>query len=157
MKTTSPELKVAVTVWEDRVSPVFDAAGTLLIAEINNSQITHTYHQAFMPEPVSRCVRILQAEEVGVLICGAISQEPADALEAAGLEVIPFIAGNINVILDNLVAGCREWTPLKMPGCARTVCCRGRIRRGSGQVPQSSASGTAMNRREQGETWQRRR
>lgn len=156
MKRSSSELKVAVTVWGDRVSPVFDAARTLLIAEINNTKIIHTYYLPFMPEPVSQCVRVLQAEEVVVLICGAVSQEPADALEAAGLEVIPFITGNIGVILENLVAGCQEWTALKMPGCARTVCCRGRIRKGSGQTQKVSETGTTMKRQKRDETGPRR-
>ncbi|PIE58638.1 MAG: dinitrogenase iron-molybdenum cofactor biosynthesis domain-containing protein [Desulfobulbus propionicus] len=130
----SPELIVAVTVWEDRVSPVFDTARTLLIAEITDAKISNTYYQPFTPEPVFQCIRVLQDQKVAALICGAVSRELADGLEAAGLEVIPFITGNIDVVLNNLVAGCQEWTPLKMPGCSRAVCCRGRMRHGGGQV-----------------------
>ncbi|MEZ4551736.1 MAG: hypothetical protein R2860_13105 [Desulfobacterales bacterium] len=43
-------MKVALTAWEDRISPVFDAARTLLIAEVENGEIVKRQHVSFFPE-----------------------------------------------------------------------------------------------------------
>lgn len=123
-------MKVAVTVWEDRVSPVFDSAGNLLIAEIENARIINTSYQQFDPEMVLQLARMLRAQGVDVIICGAVSEDPATLLEAAGFELIPFIAGDVDQVLKNFIKEKPVWTELIMPGCGRNICCRGRIRKG---------------------------
>ena len=40
-------MKVALTAWGDRISPVFDSAHTLLIAEIKNKQIISKHYESF--------------------------------------------------------------------------------------------------------------
>lgn len=121
-------MKVAVTVWEDRVSPVFDSARNLLIAEIENARIIDTSYQQFNPEMVSQLASMLRTEGVDVIICGAISEGPATLLEAAGFDLISFIAGDVDKVFKNFIQEDPVWTELIMPGCRRNICCRGRIR-----------------------------
>ena len=123
-------MKVAVTVWENRVSPVFDSACTLLIAEIEGNRIVNECYQHFNPEMPLQLVQMLTAQGVVVLICGAVSEGLANMVETAGLELIPFITGDIKKVFKTCLASKPVWSDLKMPGCGRQACRNGRKRRG---------------------------
>ncbi len=75
-------------------------------------------------------VRMLRAEKVKVIICGAIAEGPANMLLAAGFKLISFITGDVCRVLETLVKGDLLGEDFKMPGCGKNVCCRGKIRRG---------------------------
>ncbi len=110
-------MKIAVTVWEDRISPVFDASRRLLVATIENSRIVDRSYVIFDPGFPANLAKILSRLEVPVLICGAVSQVPATVLTAAGVTLVPFIAGQVEPVL----AACAQGMPLAptfiMPGC----------------------------------------
>ena len=111
-------MKVAVTVWEDRISPVFDASRRLLIVEIKNARITSRSFVLFDPEQPSTLVRTLVSLDVPVLICGAVSQVPATIIAAGGITLIPFVAGKINRVLEAYAQRKSLNTPtFVMPGC----------------------------------------
>lgn len=128
MKARPQAITVAVTVWENRVSPVFDAAQTLLIAEINDNGIGNTHYRRFQPEYVYQLIEMLGEERVDAMVCGAVSQEPAELLEAAGIELISFISGDIGQVLERMVHAEPELHDLVMPGCRQGDGCRMRKR-----------------------------
>ncbi|ADW17287.1 hypothetical protein Despr_1115 [Desulfobulbus propionicus DSM 2032] len=130
MKARGPGKKIAVTVWEQRVSPVFDSARTLLIAEINGNALVGTSLLAFDPERPGELLQMLRAQQVMLIICGAVSEGPASMLEAAGVELIPFITGDVRQVLAQYLLGRPFGPEFRMPGCGKQICCRGRIRRG---------------------------
>jgi hypothetical protein len=56
-------MRVAVTVWEDCISPVFDASRHLLIAKMENGQITHQSNLIFDPEhPANLAITLIQLD-----------------------------------------------------------------------------------------------
>ena len=110
-------MKVALTAWEDRISPVFDAARTLLIAEVENGEIVKRQHVSFFPEMSWRLAGTLNEMEIDVLICGAISQFPAGVIENSGIQLIPFVSGNVENVLDAYAAGDQLVPAFSMPGC----------------------------------------
>ena len=112
-------MKVAFTAWEDRISPVFDSARKLLIADIENERIIGRQYEPFSPQPVFRLGDILKALEVKVLICGAISQTPSIIIEASGVKLISFVGGKIEDILESYAKGIRIVPEFSMPGCGR--------------------------------------
>ncbi len=122
--------KIAVTLWGNRVSPVFDSARTLLIAEIDGNALVSTSQLTFDPERLLELVQMLQTQQVRLIICGAVSEGPAAMIEAAGVELIPFIAGDARVVLDHYLQGRPFDAEFRMPGCSKNICCRGKIRRG---------------------------
>lgn len=130
MDRKNETIKVAVTVWGNRVSPVFDSATTLLIAEISEAGIGHTYNLSFRPDMVPQLVQVFSDQGIRTIICGAISEEPAVTLKKAGIELIAFIAGNIDRVLHNYIQEQPAWSDFIMPGCQRKICCQGRIRKG---------------------------
>ena len=91
-------MKVALTAWEDRISPVFDSSRRLLIAEIDNGEIVSKRYESFFPEMSARLAGVLKSLGIDVLICGAISQFPASILENSGILLIPFVSGNADMV-----------------------------------------------------------
>ncbi|MBC2711820.1 MAG: NifB/NifX family molybdenum-iron cluster-binding protein [Desulfosarcina sp.] len=110
-------MKVAVTVWEDRISPVFDSARRLLIVEIENARITDRSYVIFDPELPSDLTKTLTALNVPVLICGAVSQVPATVIDAGGIMLIPFITGRVDCVLEAYAKGNSLEPAFVMPGC----------------------------------------
>ncbi len=113
------KMKMALTVWENRISPVFDSAQMLLIAEIKNKEVTKRRYEPFVPDLPSRMADRLSELDVAVLICGAISELPANIIEATGIKLIPFITGSADKVLDLYARGIKITPAFLMPGCGR--------------------------------------
>ena len=110
-------MKMALTVWENRISPVFDAAQMLLVVEIENNKIISRHYEPIYPELPARLAGRLAEINVAVLICGAISQMPANILEANGIRLVPFITGNAGEVIDAYVKEVLFMPAFSMPGC----------------------------------------
>ena len=121
-------MRLAIPVRNDRVSPVFDTAGRMLLVDVADGieqarQLVEVAQTAF---PTERAKRLADLG-VNVLVCGAISRPLAGFLSAAGIVVIPWVSGAPEEILrayltDRLSDPC--W---RMPGCG------GRHRHGNAQ------------------------
>ncbi len=118
-------MNVAITVWEDRISPVFDAARTLLVVEIDQKTVLSRHLVPCRPGRIADFVRLLQEEEVEEVICGAISRIPADTLESNNIGLISFVAGPVERVLQSYLAG-ESIDSYRMPGCCGNGRC-GRI------------------------------
>lgn len=122
-------MKVALTVWGDLISPVFDVAQRVLIARIAEGRVAERTSVTLGPEwPYSRASK-LSKMDVRVVICGAISIEFRRMLELEGIRVIPFITGGVEQVLDAYLKGSLVGDHLRMPGFGRGR--RRRFRRGS--------------------------
>ena len=123
-------MNVAITVWDNRISPVFDSGRTLLIAEINDNALVSTSYLTFDFDRPLELLRMLRTAKVSIIICGAISKEHTNMLLAAGFELISFIAGDMRQVLEAFIKGDTLGENFKMPGCGKKICCRGKIRQG---------------------------
>ena len=110
-------MKVALTIWQERISPVFDSAQMLLIADIQDSKVTKRRLEPFFPSRPKHLVDRLNELKVKVVICGAITEVPAIVIEAGGIELIPFIGGLTEEILGNYARGIAIIPKFLMPGC----------------------------------------
>jgi len=158
-------MKMALTVWGNRISPVFDAAHMLLVVEIENTGIISRHYEPFYPGMPARLAVRLAEMNVAVLICGAISEMPANILEANGIELIPFITGDAREVIDAYVKDVPFMPTFSMPGCshkrlrlagkgkkhgARFAHGRGvtYMQRGDGTGPQGQGAGTGKGQGE---------
>jgi len=112
-------MKVAITIWENRISPVFDSSQMLLIAEIENAKIIDKKLVTFNPEMPSYLIESLNRMDIGVLICGAVSEMPANLIEAGGIKLIPFVAGYTDDVLISYAKDATIRSTFLMPGCGR--------------------------------------
>ena len=110
-------MKVAITVWENRISPLFDATRTLLIADIYNRVIAEKHRVPF--DCISPFARAATLEELGVgtLICGGVSDFFAKLIEARNIQIIPFVAGRVDEVMDAYLKGALCHKKFRMPGC----------------------------------------
>lgn len=110
-------MRVALTVWEGHISPLFDATRMLLIADIEDNRVADRRQAPFNCESAfSRAARL---EELGVdvLICGGISRLFATPIEAQKIEIIPFAAGAVDDVLAAYLRGRHLAPRYRMPGC----------------------------------------
>jgi predicted Fe-Mo cluster-binding NifX family protein len=110
-------MKVAIPIWEDRVSPVLDTASRLLVIDVENrkeASRSETYLEGL--DLFRRCFRI-QNLGVDILICGAISRPYFRELAATGIRVISGISGNPEDVLKAYLKGTLSHSRFAMPGC----------------------------------------
>jgi predicted Fe-Mo cluster-binding NifX family protein len=110
-------VRVAIPIWNERVSPVFDAARRLVLVDVEGGT-----EQARREEVIQECfvaqrARRLTELGVNVLICGAISRQLAAVLAASGITVIPWTAGPVEEVLVAYLNGRLPDPRWLMPGC----------------------------------------
>lgn len=110
-------MRIAVPIWEDRVSPVFDTASRLLIIEAENQTETSRF-ETYLDEQdlYRRCFRI-QNLGIDILICGAISRPYFRRLMATGVNIISGISGHLEDVLKAFLQGTLYQPRFSMPGC----------------------------------------
>lgn len=110
-------MKVAITVWNNRVSPVFDVARSLLVLEIENGQVVSEITSLLDAGGANDPPSVLSRLGIDTLICGAISKPLAEMINAAGIHLIPFTAGDIQDIITAFLSDDLPCPSFLMPGC----------------------------------------
>ena len=109
-------MKVAMTVWGNRISPVFDSAQTILLADIEDGKIVDRRRE-FLPRMVAPGLARMVAEKgIDTLMCGAISERPSHIIKQSCIKLLSFVGGNA----ENFLEAYAEGGPLelfRMPGC----------------------------------------
>jgi len=119
-------MRVAVPVWNGRVSPVFDTAGRIIIANIDGETVGASEEQVIGEMSPQGRVRTLSDLGVQVLICGGISRPLAALAAAAGIRLSPWVAGETDEVLRAYVEGRLSARQFMMPGrCGRRKRFRG--------------------------------
>ncbi len=139
-------MKTVITVWNDRVSPVFDVAGQALLFDAQGAKVCS--EQVLMLSAALASEKVASLVELGtqVLICGAISRDAYSAASESGIRVYPFIARNVCEVIQALLAGRLEEAAFAMPGCA---CRRGFSGRGRHDGGRKWTTGSAFYCRKQ--------
>lgn len=122
-------MRVAVTVWEGRVSPVFDVCREALILTITDKTVVSTTTVAMDADNPNHKISQLVDLQVQTLICGAISQPLHHELDHRGIRVIGFVAGETDQVVEAFLANELPGPRLSMPGCG---CMQNRFRGGQG-------------------------
>jgi predicted Fe-Mo cluster-binding NifX family protein len=139
-------MKAALSIWEGRMSPVFDVARQALVLTIENGVVSSRQTESIeAPAPAAKVARLL-ALGINTLVCGAISRPLHHDLTAKGVNVIAFVAGEIEAVVSSFIAGKLPSETLSMPGCRRR---RRRLRGGRGRG-NGQPGGCGCKRRQQG-------
>lgn len=112
-------MRVALTVWEGRVSPVFDVCREALILDIENQLVVASSKQTLLTTDLRSKAQRLVDCCVDTLICGAISNEVLRELESLQIRVITFVSGEANAVVAAFLAGDLPHPSFTMPGCTQ--------------------------------------
>ncbi len=110
--------KAAFATWRDRIAPVFDASQWIQLVETKAGAII-SQMKVNLAEDIPNLKASRLAElEVDTLVCGAISKPLQAIISAYGIEVISFVAGNLQEVIQAwLCDRITTTTTFTMPGC----------------------------------------
>ena len=110
-------MKVAFSIWEDRISPLFDASQELIVVEMSDEKFFNWQYECFQTEVLIKRASRLCDLGVEVLICGAISEMFSAMIESYGIRLMPFIAGRAEDVMNAYINGTIHEPVFHMPGC----------------------------------------
>ena len=118
-------MNIAITIWGNRISPVFDASRALLVAKVKDGQVVEQKVIMFNGLHFDWVEKVLRQHAINVRFGGAICEIGIERLETLGIEVKPFVTGKVNTVLRQFTMN-GEVNEFAMPGCRVGGCCRRR-------------------------------
>jgi predicted Fe-Mo cluster-binding NifX family protein len=112
-------MKIALPIDEGRVSPIFDVATSLLVAEVNDGAVHAQTIHSLPPNQAMTRARLLTEGRINVLICGAISRTLQHLLWLRDVEIIPHKSGFVHAVLQAYIADCLDQPRYAMHGSYR--------------------------------------
>jgi predicted Fe-Mo cluster-binding NifX family protein len=110
-------MRIAVSIWEDKVSPVLDTATKLLITESKIQKKGSRFEVFLIKKDMSQRCSFIRKLEIDVLICGAVSRLFSEMLRASGIKIISGISGPVEDVLEAYLNGDLPQPKFLMPGC----------------------------------------
>jgi len=110
-------MKIAIPIYGDNISNVFDFATRLLLVEIENGKEANRSEVALESQSLSQRIGQIKNLEVDVLVCGAISRVLANIVTASGVQLLPYVTGRVNDVLQAYLNGQLVQSQFTMPGC----------------------------------------
>jgi predicted Fe-Mo cluster-binding NifX family protein len=112
-------MKAAFVYCGDRIAPVFDVAQQVYLVETTDGNISSQTRQPLTDGSVAQKALRLSELNVDVLVCGAISRQLCELVRAYGIQVISFVAGKLDEIVNAWITGKLDADVYAMPGCCR--------------------------------------
>jgi predicted Fe-Mo cluster-binding NifX family protein len=110
-------MRVAIPIFGERVAPVFDWCKRIAVVDTDSAEEPGR-EEADLADvmPFHRPDRLVDLG-VEVLLCGGISPSLAQLVEAHGIRVVPWVAGDVGAVLAEFIAGRLPSEGFMMPGC----------------------------------------
>lgn len=109
-------MRIAIPVWGNKVSPVFETSEHLLLVNIEDGvEKNREILKLEDPVPIHR-IEFLHKLGVHLLVCGAITRELESSFDADKIKIISFVCGNVEQIITALTKGNRIKDMFGMPG-----------------------------------------
>jgi len=143
-------MKTAFAYWDNRIAPVFDISRQIRIVENDAGRVVVESEEILEDGlPVDKVLHLARLG-VAALVCGAISRPLHEMVMSNGIQVIPFVAGDLGEVIRAWLGGELDNDSFAMPGC----CGRGRAYRrvaccdGGEEKPMKQGSGAGQGRGE---------
>ena len=117
-------MKVLITIWNGRISPVFDVAKEALLINVENGEVVSKSSVSIVYGTCMHKVDFIISEKIDVLICGAVSRRVETELIDKGIFVYSFVSGDIDEVITGFIHNRLAKPGFAMPGCGRGKRCR---------------------------------
>jgi predicted Fe-Mo cluster-binding NifX family protein len=128
-------MKIALAVFRDRLSPVFDWSNRLVVIETAGGEALSRAETDTAKMSSKARVDHLASAKVDTLICGGISRFLQNLVESRGIRVVPWIAGPVDEVITAFLEGRLSSKEFFMPGCCKRTQARQRAGRCRGKGP----------------------
>ena len=108
---------VAITVWQGRVSPVFDVAEELLLFKTLDDGSVERTRISSGEGSVYQKLDLLISHKVNILICGAISRFAEELILEQSIGIHSFKSGDVEELITAITSGSIDDEKFSMPGC----------------------------------------
>jgi predicted Fe-Mo cluster-binding NifX family protein len=112
-------MKLGITVWEEKVSPLLDTASRILICQLEDQEEIRRFETFLEERELSRRCSRIHGLGIDTLICGAISRPCLSMLTGLGVKVVPWISGYSEDVLQAYRDGTLFHAKYLMPGRTR--------------------------------------
>ena len=112
-------MRIALSIWNDRISPVFDTSCTLLIVDLENGLEDRRTEVLIDNIPFINRAAKLKELKIEILLCGAISRQLTFLINSSGIEIIAFLTGEIEQVLKAFLNDRLPNPRFLMPGCCK--------------------------------------
>ncbi len=126
-------MRIAFAIWDERIAPVFDVARQVCVVDKGSDASYRESRESLAGDLPAQKVSRLAELSVDTLVCGAISRALHEMVSAYGIKVMPFVAGDLQQVIDAWLKGELEETRFAMPGCYRRARRRFRGSPGAGE------------------------
>ncbi len=110
-------MKTAFAYWGNHIAPVFDTARQVRIVEARGEQLVSETEGTLSEDlPFQRALELVSLG-VGALVCGAISRPMHEMAVAYGIQVVPFVTGDLREVIQAWLKGDLANESFAMPGC----------------------------------------
>jgi len=122
-------MRTAFSIWNQRIAPVFDTAHEIHLVDSAEGRVEVESTYKLADTDLVQKINWLLQQGVSTLVCGAVSRLLQEKLEAAGIQVIAFVAGEVDQVMQAYFNNTLKSADFRMPGC-----CGRRRRNCVGQV-----------------------
>ena len=112
-------VKAAFVTWQGRIAPLFETSRQAHIVEVLPDGMLEERGECFQAQsPVGKILCLVEWE-VDKVICGAISRQVQAIAAAHGIDVIPFVAGDLREVIQAWIDQRIGEAQYAMPGYGR--------------------------------------
>ncbi len=111
---------VSLALFHNRLAAVFTSADTFALYQVQDMQACHLTTLPAAPGGIAEQAEVLRENGVTLLVCGALCGCDRRVLRQAGIEVVAWICGATQDVVQALCLDQLE--SLRMPGCAPQHC-----------------------------------
>lgn len=94
---------LAIPIFGREISPRFDCAKEMLIVRLEHKKIIDQNTIAMKETTPLHRARLLSALQVELVVCSGIDDFCVRMLNGMGIQVLPWIYGNVQEVLDNFL------------------------------------------------------
>jgi predicted Fe-Mo cluster-binding NifX family protein len=110
------KMKIAIPVWQNHVSPLFDSSAHLLVAETSNKRILKKDLINIESFSLFQRIHLLEKLRIDIFVCGGITSPILENIRNKRINVIPFVCGDVKKLLDAIIRGYDIKNMFAMPG-----------------------------------------